>query len=222
MRLPSSSEPRWWSTAAKRCSYALKRARDASPATRVKHTKTTVHTVQMARDDRMTTTATQPEEEQHMKRTALVTGANRGIGLAIARQLAELGRSVLLGSRDVGAAKTLLDTLRRLGPDGAPIHLDLTVASTVDATINDIRNLGRSVDVLVSNAGVLHEKPLFELTDAEIADSIAVHLTGPIGLIRALVPAMVAWIRPNPAESSTYRPTGGHPPKALVAPASTA
>src|SRR5206468_9640017 len=50
----------------------------------------------------------------------------------------------------------------------------------------------RSVDVLVNNAGVLQERPLLDLTDAEIAESIAVHLTGPIRLIRALVPNMIA------------------------------
>ena len=126
-----------------------------------------------------------------MKRTALVTGANRGIGLAIARQLAELGNSVLLGSRDVKAGEDAARSLHRPGLDVAPIHLDLTVAATIDAAIYDIHKSGRSVDVLVNNAGVLHEKPLLELTEAEIADSIAVHLTGPIRLIRALVPTMV-------------------------------
>ena len=82
--------------------------------------------------------------------------------------------------------------LRRLGLDVAPIHLDLNVATTIDAAIGDIAKSGRTVDALVNNAGVLHEKPLLELTDAEIADSIAVHVTGPIRLIRALAPGMVA------------------------------
>ncbi len=127
-----------------------------------------------------------------MNRTALVTGANRGIGLAIARELAELGNSVLLGARDVKAGEDAARSLRRLGLAVAPIHMDLTVAATIDAAINDIHKSGRSVDVLVNNAGVLHEKPLLELTDAEVADSIGVHLTGPIRLIRALVPTMVA------------------------------
>jgi NAD(P)-dependent dehydrogenase (short-subunit alcohol dehydrogenase family) len=127
-----------------------------------------------------------------MKRTVLVTGANRGVGLAIARQLAELGNSVLLGSRDLKAGEDAAKSLRRLDLDVAPVHMDLTDAATIDAAINDIEKSGRQVDTLVNNAGVLHEKPLLELTDAEIGDSIAVHLTGPLRLIRALVPNMVA------------------------------
>jgi NAD(P)-dependent dehydrogenase (short-subunit alcohol dehydrogenase family) len=127
-----------------------------------------------------------------MKRTVLVSGANRGIGLAIARQLAELGNSVLLGSRDLKAGEEASKSLRRLGLDVAPVHVDLTVSATINAAINDIAQSGRQLDILVNNAGVLHEKPLLELTDAQVADSIAVHLTGPLRLIRALVPNMVA------------------------------
>lgn len=74
----------------------------------------------------------------------------------------------------------------------APVNVDLTVSATIDAAINDSAQSGRQLDILVNNAGVLHEKPLLELTDAQIADSIAVHLTGPLRLIRALVPNMVA------------------------------
>jgi NAD(P)-dependent dehydrogenase (short-subunit alcohol dehydrogenase family) len=127
-----------------------------------------------------------------MKRTVLVTGANRGIGLAIARQLAELGDLVLLGSRDLKAGEDAAESLRRLGLDVTPVHMDLTIEATIDAAIKDIDNSGRQVDTLVNNAGVLHEKPLLELTDSEIEDSIAVHLTGPLRLSRLLMPAMVA------------------------------
>lgn len=127
-----------------------------------------------------------------MKRIALVTGANRGIGLAIARQLAELGHSVFLGSRDLRAGEDAAESLRRLGLDVAPVHLDLADAATIDAAINDSGKSGRQVDTLVNNAGVLHEKPLLELTDAEIGDSIAVHVTGPLRLIRSFAPNMVA------------------------------
>src|SRR6476661_5087406 len=100
-----------------------------------------------------------------MKRTVLVTGANRGIGLAIARQLAQLGNAVLIGSRDPKAGDNAARSLHRLGLDVAPIHLDLTTAATIDASMSDIVKSGRT-DTLVNNAGVLHEKPLLELTDA--------------------------------------------------------
>jgi NAD(P)-dependent dehydrogenase (short-subunit alcohol dehydrogenase family) len=126
-----------------------------------------------------------------MKRTVLVAGGNRGIGLAIARKLAELGNSVLLGSRNLAAGESAAASLRRTGLDVSPLQLDLTVAATIDAAVSDLKKSGRSVDVLINNAGVLHERPLLDLTDAEIAESIAVHLTGPIRLIRSIVPSMI-------------------------------
>ena len=126
-----------------------------------------------------------------MNRTVLVTGANRGIGLAIARQLAELGNSVLLGSRDLKAGKDVARSVQRTGLDIEPIHIDLADPPAIDATLNDIKKSGRHIDALVNNAGVLHEKPVLELTDTEIADSIAVHLAGPLRLIGALAPKMI-------------------------------
>jgi NAD(P)-dependent dehydrogenase (short-subunit alcohol dehydrogenase family) len=127
-----------------------------------------------------------------MKRTVLVTGANRGIGLAIARRLAEIGNSVLLGSRDLRAGEDAAKSLGRPELDIEAVHVDLGDAAVIDAALRDIDKSGRRVDALVNNAGVLHEKPILELTDAEIADSIAVHLTGPLRLIRGLAPGMVA------------------------------
>ena len=127
-----------------------------------------------------------------MKRTALVTGANRGIGLAIVHRLAESGHTVLLGARDGKAGEEAAAPLRHAGLDVAAIQIDLAAAPTIDVAIRELDRTDRHVDVLVNNAGVLHEKPLLELTDAEIADSIAVHLTGPLRLVRALAPGMVA------------------------------
>jgi NAD(P)-dependent dehydrogenase (short-subunit alcohol dehydrogenase family) len=125
-----------------------------------------------------------------MKRTALVTGANRGIGLAIARALAELGHKVLLGSRDLHAGEEAAASLSGLGLDALPIRMDLSDPATLDAALAGFVESGFGIDVLVNNAGVLHEKSLLELSDAEVAESLAVHVTGPLRLIRALAPQM--------------------------------
>jgi NAD(P)-dependent dehydrogenase (short-subunit alcohol dehydrogenase family) len=127
-----------------------------------------------------------------VKRTVLVTGGNRGIGLAIVRQLADLGSSVLLGTRDLEAGEEAAQSLRGPGREIEPVRIDLTDAATIDAAVEWVDKSGRRFDVLVSNAGVLHEKPLLELTDKEIGDSIAVHLSGPLRLIRSLAPNMIA------------------------------
>jgi NAD(P)-dependent dehydrogenase (short-subunit alcohol dehydrogenase family) len=71
------------------------------------------------------------------------------------------------------------------------VHIDLADPAAIDAALNNIKKSGRHIDALVNNAGVLHEKPMLKLTDTEIADSIAVHLAGPLRLIRALAPKMI-------------------------------
>jgi NAD(P)-dependent dehydrogenase (short-subunit alcohol dehydrogenase family) len=105
--------------------------------------------------------------------------------------LGELGHSVLIGARRLDAGEEAAESLRRLGLDATPVHVDLSKPATIDAAIDRHHATGRSVDVLVNNAGVLHEKPVLDLSDEEIADSIAVHLTGPLRLLRALVPPML-------------------------------
>jgi NAD(P)-dependent dehydrogenase (short-subunit alcohol dehydrogenase family) len=90
-----------------------------------------------------------------MKRTALVTGANRGIGLAIARELAERGHAVWLGSRDLDAGEEAAHPLSRLGLEVTAIHVDLTKPETIDSSAERIDRSRAPVDVLVNNAGVL-------------------------------------------------------------------
>jgi NAD(P)-dependent dehydrogenase (short-subunit alcohol dehydrogenase family) len=126
-----------------------------------------------------------------VKRTVLVTGANRGIGLAIAAQLAALGHSVLLGARDLKAGEDAAGSIRGEGLDIEAVHIDLADASAIDTAVGALDKSGRHVDALVNNAGVLHEKPILQLKESEIADSVAVHLTGPLRLIRSLAPKMI-------------------------------
>jgi len=97
----------------------------------------------------------------------------------------------VLGSRDLKAGEDAARSLQRPGVDIEPVHIDLADPAAIDAALNNIKKSGRHIDALVNNAGVLHEKPMLKLTDTEIADSIAVHLAGPLRLIRALAPKMI-------------------------------
>lgn len=90
------------------------------------------------------------------KRIALVSGANKGIGLQIARQLAQAGLHVLLGARNAELGKAAEAQLRAEGLDGVQfIELDLGNASAVQAAAEFIGAEFQRLDVLVNNAGIV-------------------------------------------------------------------
>ncbi|WP_417719961.1 SDR family oxidoreductase [Salipiger sp.] len=117
--------------------------------------------------------------------TALVTGASRGIGAAIARRLVAGGLIVHGVARSRGA----LDALAaELGAAFVPCPADVTDTAAILATL-----AGAEIDILVNNAGGLATvKPLIDQTLAETSEVIALNLTAPLHLIQALVPGMVA------------------------------
>lgn len=92
--------------------------------------------------------------EQQNKRVALVTGANKGIGLEIARQLGQAGVTVLLGARDGGRGEAAAATLRAEGLDVLAIALDITDAASVKQAAASIATKHGRLDILVNNAGI--------------------------------------------------------------------
>lgn len=118
-------------------------------------------------------------------RTALVTGAARGIGREIARAYAEAGARVYLADTDADAVRDAAD---HLGATAIPTN----VASTSDceaAVARCIDETGR-LDVLVNNAGVLRDTVLWKMTDDQWDVVMAVHAGGTFKMSRAAVPAM--------------------------------
>jgi len=88
------------------------------------------------------------------RRISLITGANKGIGLEIARQLGKAGHRILLGARDTGRGQQAAKTLSDEGIDVRFVSLDLGNPASIKAAAADIEaNEGR-LDVLVNNAGV--------------------------------------------------------------------
>jgi NAD(P)-dependent dehydrogenase (short-subunit alcohol dehydrogenase family) len=124
-----------------------------------------------------------------MERVAVVTGANRGIGLEICRQLGALGHRVLLGAREPAKGEAAA-SLRAQGLDVTPVALDVAEPDSVTR----LAAARPEVDILVNNAGVYLDegrRPL-ELDEAVLRDTLEVNLLGAFRLCRAFVPDMAA------------------------------
>lgn len=87
-------------------------------------------------------------------RVALVTGANKGIGLEIARQLAQAGVFVLVGARDLGRGQSAVEQLSSHGLAVAVVQLDVLDQASVSAAAAGISEQHSRLDILVNNAGV--------------------------------------------------------------------
>jgi gluconate 5-dehydrogenase len=93
-------------------------------------------------------------------RRALVTGSSQGIGLALARGLAEHGASVVLNSRTPARVEAAVATLRAAGLDAAGAAFDVTDHGAVAAAVDRIERDSGAIDILVNNAGMQFRAPL--------------------------------------------------------------
>ncbi|WP_416967566.1 SDR family NAD(P)-dependent oxidoreductase [Streptomyces sp. 4F14] len=118
--------------------------------------------------------------------TALVTGANRGLGLAVAAELYSRGHRVLVAARDKDAATGAAELL---GPRAVPLVLDVTDQASVDRAVGH----AGTVDMLVNNAGVqLDWGQSPSAVDLDVVrHTLDVNLLGAWRMARALVPGMV-------------------------------
>ena len=122
---------------------------------------------------------------------ALVTGANRGIGAAIARQLAAAGANVTLMVRDAGRTAALANELRATGVRVHVAVADITDGATVRAGCAAAAKALGPVTILVNNAGTAGSVPFLKAEVAEFERLIAMHLLGPVHTAQAVLPGMV-------------------------------
>jgi NAD(P)-dependent dehydrogenase (short-subunit alcohol dehydrogenase family) len=88
---------------------------------------------------------------------ALITGANKGLGLETARQLGKQGATVLVGARDVNKGEEAAEVLRGIGVDARAIKLDVENAADIKAAAELIQREYGSLDILINNAGMMDE-----------------------------------------------------------------
>lgn len=125
-------------------------------------------------------------------RVALVTGANRGIGYEITRQLARKGLTVVLSARDAEKGREAQQRLAKLSLDVQFTLLDVTDATSIQAAMGRLEATFGRLDVLVNNAGILvdGETRILELGLAMLQNTLETNALGPLLLSQAAVPLM--------------------------------
>jgi len=124
-------------------------------------------------------------------RIALVTGASRGIGFAIAEALAQNGALVLLNGRDRASLQAKVDGLAAKGFKAEASAFDVTDGAAATKAIAAITGKHRRLDILVNNAGIQHRVPLTEWTDADLDRVLTTNLTACFRLAREAARVML-------------------------------
>lgn len=120
---------------------------------------------------------------------ALVTGASKGIGLEIVRQLGKQHIKVLLAARSLEQAQTAVAQLVQEGLDVEAVQLEVTNPQHIEALVQHIQSSYGKLDILINNAGVLLERGDYE-GDA-FRDTLEVNTLAPFYLTEALLPLLL-------------------------------
>ncbi|HDJ4139063.1 TPA: 3-oxoacyl-[acyl-carrier-protein] reductase [Staphylococcus aureus] len=127
-----------------------------------------------------------------MTKSALVTGASRGIGRSIALQLAEEGYNVAVnyaGSKE--KAEAVVEEIKAKGVDSFAIQANVADADEVKAMIKEVVSQFGSLDVLVNNAGITRDNLLMRMKEQEWDDVIDTNLKGVFNCIQKATPQML-------------------------------
>lgn len=112
-------------------------------------------------------------------RTALVTGAARGLGRAISLALAQAGTDVALGLRSAGTADDLVAEIEALGRRALPLAMDVKNLGEIKAAVCQMTEQWGRIDILVNNAGGgTPDAPVEEMTEANFDHTVAINLKG--------------------------------------------
>ena len=123
--------------------------------------------------------------------TALVTGASRGIGLAIARRLAELGARLSLCARDATRLESAAAALRKEGFEALAMIADVTHANEIQSFVDRThRELG-PIDILINNAGIGRFGPAHQMSEADWDAVLDTNLKSVFLVTRAVAPGMI-------------------------------
>jgi short-subunit dehydrogenase len=121
-------------------------------------------------------------------RTVVITGGSRGLGLELARQLADEGARLWLVARSPQALQEAAEELRTRGGFVETVAADIRHEDDIDRVVERVLRAGDVVDVLINNAGVIEVGPFEHAQIEDFEDSLATHFWAPLHLIRKLLP----------------------------------
>jgi NAD(P)-dependent dehydrogenase (short-subunit alcohol dehydrogenase family) len=111
-------------------------------------------------------------------KVAIVTGGNRGIGLAIARGLASAGATVVIANRRAAEGERAAETLRGEGVSAVAMATDVTSRPSLEALVSHVTDQFGQIDILVNNAGLMVRKPVEEITEEDWDSVLDANLKG--------------------------------------------
>ncbi len=123
-------------------------------------------------------------------KVVLITGGSRGLGLVMARQLADEGARLVLCARDAEELAVAKAELTRRGAEVFTVVCDVTVQLQVENMMATVQHDFGPVDVLINNAGIISAGPIVEMTIQDFDEAMKVHFWGPVYTTLALLPAM--------------------------------
>jgi len=129
-------------------------------------------------------------ESELQDRIAVITGASRGIGKAIALELASAGATVALVGRDEAKLTETASEAHRIGAEASVFVTDVAQENDILALEDKIRSRFGRVDILINNAGINTRKPLLEFTLDEWRNVLDTNLTSVFLMCRSIVPLM--------------------------------
>ena len=135
----------------------------------------------------------QPSYQESILKTALITGANKGIGYETARQLSAKGFHVFLGVRNVDSGRKAADALAKKGAKVTFLQLDVSDLESVSAAPSEFAKAADHLDVLVNNAGILldGDSALLTIDDELIRKTLETNTLGPLRVTRAFAPLLI-------------------------------
>lgn len=121
-------------------------------------------------------------------KTAIITGAARGIGKAFARRYVAEGAQVVIADIDLEAARV---TAEEIGPTAHALRLDVTDQSSIDTCIAEAEALLGGIDILINNAAIFTLAPIAEISRENYDRVVAINQTGTLFMLQAVAKSMI-------------------------------